>query len=291
MWLSDIRNIKNVNWRTVTFDDCAAALVLLMPLFLIMGRVAAEGATFLSAVFFLYHCVRTRDWGWLNVTWVRIALILWAYLFISGLFAMSDPLTGFKRAVTWGRFLLLAFAIVFWYSRRSWWQNAVGRCLVVIVICVAIDALVQYMFGFSLSGHAKPVGVSRLTGPFTRFIVGIYMAKLFWPAFAHVLQWAQTQASRAKRFFGAALFCRRRCPRDLLSGERMAFLLTGLSLVTFFACAKGFRRALLMCAIPAVLLVLAVIATQPDVRNRATDASHMLTHFGDTVMVSSSTTR
>lgn len=259
--------------------DYAGLLTLIIPLLLIIGRAVADVAVVLSVIFFLIHCIRTRDWSWLQSRWVQVGLVTWAYLFMSGALAIADKEAGLLRALTWGRWLLLTVAVVFWYSKISWWPRAVGWFLFALVCAVSIDTLAQYVFGMSLSGHEKPTYPGRLTGPFHRLVVGIFLARLFWPALAQLMSWAQLQTHFIKRVMIPLGFIGLSALVILLSGERMAFLLTGLSLGVFFIFARGFRLPLFVCGLPLVIAVIAVVATQPAIRDRVVEAKGMIADF------------
>ena len=260
--------------------DYTALLCLLIPFLLIIGRAVADAAVVLVCVLFLCDCIQRKNWSWLRNRWVQVGLVTWAYLFISAAFALADREAGFMRALTWGRWIILTAAIVFWCSQRPWWRLSVGWFLVGLVTLVSLDALTQYAFGVSLSGHHKPAYPGRLSGPFNRLVVGIFIARLFWPALAQLLGWAKTQIGFLRRiavplgFIGIATLA------VLLSGERMAFLLTGLALGVFFLFAKGFRKPLFLCGLPLVIAVVGVVATQPSIRARVLEGHHMLENFG-----------
>lgn len=266
--------------KNLTTADYAGLLTLIIPFLLIIGRAVADGAVVLSVLFFLIHCMRTRDWSWLQSRWVQVGFVTWAYLFVSSAFAIADKEAAFMRALTWGRWMLLTAALVFWYSRLTWWSRAVGWFLVVLICAVSIDTLVQYVFGTSLSGRIKPdFPPGRLTGPFNRLVVGIFLARLFWPALSQLMTWAQAQTHLIKRIFVPLAFIGLSALVILISGERMAFLLTGLSLGVFFIFARGFRLPLFLCGLPLVIAVIGVVATQPAIRGRVMEARHMMADF------------
>jgi O-antigen ligase len=265
--------------RHCTLDDSAAFLALLIPVLLIIGRAAADAAVVIVCLLFLWHSARTRNWSWIHHRWVQVSFLIWVWLFISSAFALADKQIAFLRALTWIRWPLIAAAIVFWCSRQSWWERRSSQFLLILITAVCIDTIAQYIFGMSLSGHVKPDYPGRLTGPFNRLVVGIFLARLFWPALAALLAWSKTQVSLLKNTLLPLCFIGLVSLVVLLSGERMAFLLTGLSLGTFFLCAKGFRKPLFLCGLPLVIAIIAVVATQPSIRARAVEANSMLSDF------------
>ncbi len=272
---------KAATWRAYGFNDYAALFALLIPVFLIFGRAIADGAVVVMGAAFLLRSAYYRDWSWLRTRWVQISFVMWAYLFVSAFFAIVPDHSGYLRALTWGRWILLTIALVFWLTPQKAWQDWSGWFLIVLVSLIAIDTLVQYVFGTSLSGNLKPDYPGRLSGPFNRLVVGIYLARLFWPAFAHLLSWSQQHVNLFKRMLVPLAFIGLSALVILLSGERMAFLLTTLSLLVFFLFAKTLRKPLLLCGLPLVIAIVAVVATQPALRERAQDAQHKFTHFGE----------
>ncbi|NTU77637.1 MAG: hypothetical protein HGA90_07505 [Alphaproteobacteria bacterium] len=209
----------------------ARILTVLQPVFLVLGRAVADWSLGICVVLFLIHSFRNRDGAWLRERWVQASLLLWGWLFIVALGA-HDPGAAFVHAAGWIRFPLFAAAIVFWIMDRDWLRFfliVTGATLVF----VACDTLLQYVVGQDLFGN--PISdAHRLTGPFPKKMVGIYLARL---AFLPLIPvFAAAVAARRKGLIavvggaGLVVFL-----AVLLSGERMATLslLLGLALLPF----------------------------------------------------------
>ncbi|HEY1096141.1 MAG TPA: O-antigen ligase family protein [Alphaproteobacteria bacterium] len=269
-------------WRQITLTDSAAILALSVPFCLILGRFWADVAVVTTGVLFLLHCTRTRDWSWLRVRWVQVGLVLWGVLLLSAFFALADQKIALQRAAEWIRWVVLIASLVFWQSKISWWPKASSHFLAILIFAVAIDTLVQYVFGYSLSGRIKLLGTERLTGPFNRYVVGIFLTRLLWLGTAPVMQWAQQQTSYIKRVLLPLGFIGMIALAIFLSGERMAILLTGLSLGIFFCFAKNFRKPLLTYGLPMIIAIMAFIATQPILLTRMVEGRQMIQNLDQT---------
>ncbi len=230
-----------------------------VPGVLILGRGAADTAMALVSVAFLITSFRHRSFNWVRQPWFVTALIITVYLVISGLLSDIDLRTAAKDAIVWLRFPLFTAAFAYWILPQTNVQKWLMPYLAVLLSFVAIDTIVQFVWGTSLSGHPKPEYDGRLTGPFDRMVVGVYLERLVWPIIGLLFGWSLSAQHFSKKIILPMLFCLLVSSAILLSGERMAFALFGLCAVLFFAGAKNIRKQLfiigMMVAVTAVTLV------------------------------------
>lgn len=129
---------------------------------------------------FLYQSYRTRDWAWVKTPPMLIAFGLWLYLLLIVTPLAVDPILSLTRSVIWWRFPLFFAAVVFWMSNYTREMKHITYWMLLIICVVTVDALIQYYTGVSpLSG--RPKAETRLTGPLTKVVVGMYLAKLTFP--------------------------------------------------------------------------------------------------------------
>lgn len=237
-----------------------------LPVFLILGPAPTDIALTGTAVLFLAHCALSGDWEWVHAPWVRIALLLWLWLFVVSITAFQKEVA-FSRALFWIRFPVFAAALQFWVLDERWLRLffvAVG----VTVAFAAFDTVIQYVYGHDVFGIRPPAGVEyRLTGPMTKLAVGIFMARLCFIALLPALAWAFARPRRVYVWLvvAAALLT---VVAITLSGERMALLLTLLGLVLSAAILPRLRLPLAAALVVGSALVLVLVATRPGIFQR-----------------------
>ena len=161
-------------------DRWAGFLVVLLPLFFVLGRAIADGALILVAVAFLVRSAVLRDWGWLREPWVLLALAWVGWLTFAGLFAENVP-AATTKAADQVRFVLFAAALATVHFRDPATRTNFLVALWAAIVLVAADCLIQVATGTSLTGRGLPEAY-RLSGPFSEQKAGTYLAKVIFPA-------------------------------------------------------------------------------------------------------------
>lgn len=201
----------------------AMAATLLLPIMLIVARVGVEICVAGIGLSFLWHSWRTRQWAWIRTPFALLCLAIWAWIAL-----VVTPLSitghgGVSDAIMWFRMPLMLMALRTWVLATPAARTMVATWLMFLLCLVAIDTLVQFATGMSLSGHARLENL-RLTGPFTGSKVGHYMGQLVAPAIALCL--AAAMAAMNKRAMVASLGLLGVVMLTiLLSGERSPFMM------------------------------------------------------------------
>ena len=262
--------------------SAAGFLSMLIPVFLVTGRAAADAALSLTAILFLIHCVSMKDWNWVRKPWVRVALILWLWILIVSLWGVVP-----KRSVTgglvWIRFILFAVAVEHWIADEKW----VKRLIMVsagTLSFVALDALLQFFSGVDLLGHIKP-SYPRLTGPFRKTEVGAFMARFFFPTVIGLFAILSVSNNKQRLvvkvlpwFVGVVALS-----AIFLSGERAAFFLTCLGLVIALLVITGWKVPLIASSILALVVGFLTI-TGTSIANRQVESTlNTVDHFYNSV--------
>ena len=241
---------------------------LLVPLFLILGRAVADVTMGLVSLGFLVSSLKHKNWQWVKTPWFIMALVTWAYLIISAAFADFDHTAAFVSALGWLRFPLFAMAFVEWLSRSEKARRYWPCMLIVLLTLIAIDTIWQFAFGVSLSGHPDPHYGGRLSGPFTRLVVGIFLCHLAWPASGFLFAKSLQEKIDKKAFLFACAFCALMGGTILISGERIAFILFGLCAFLFALFAKRIRVFLLGCGVLTLCAAVAFVLMNPTLHAR-----------------------
>lgn len=218
----------------------ARSLVVIMPLCLLGGRVAADFALSLTAILFLVRSFLAGDWRWARSTWFKIGAALWVWMLIITPFAFDARLS-FSQAAPWIRFLIFAAALEAWVLNEVWMRRLLWVAGGVVVF-VAADTWLQYLSGSDLFGHPRP-SADRLSGPFNGLRPGIFITKMMFPVVLGALVWRFWDRYWAKfLMIGLVLLC---VGAVFISGERMALLLALAGLGFAALLDRGLLRKLL----------------------------------------------
>ncbi len=248
---------------------CARWLTILLPITFITGPAAAEVGIALIGLLFLAHSARARDWLWVRTPWMVALLLLWAYFCISTLF-LPDPSAGGSR-LFWFRYPVLFAALSSWILLDVTTQRRTLMSLLAIVTFLSADAIWQYYSGHDVFGRARMdlLNFSRLTGPYDSPHIGITLAWIGFPALGYMCWLVQTRRSRQHVLqIAAALLVGMFVWAVYLSGERMAFLLTGLGLVLSLLLFRGVRPIFIVVVVLLVASVGTLALYKPQLLER-----------------------
>jgi hypothetical protein len=159
---------------------------LSFPICVLIGKSAMDITLSLAAVFFISQSLYLGRWGWVRQKWVVVLLSLWAYM-IGRSFFTDDVLTSLKSSFLYGRYFIFAAFFSTACSLNSDLSNRIKFVLKCIVLFICVDTLTQYFFGANLFGHTSKYGY-RLTGLFSKPLVGVYLSWLSFPIISDFFQ-------------------------------------------------------------------------------------------------------
>ncbi len=247
--------IKILNWlknNLRTRQDWAAALTVLVPVLLVIGRASADYAISTAAVLFLFDSGVQRRWTWLKQPWIMAALILWGYSVIRAAFVADDGSSLFA-AFGWLRYIVFAASAAEWTLADEKNRQRLLYSGIAAVLFLSIDGLIQYIFRQDIFGHGLFMN-TRLTGPYQRPIFGMTVANLF----AAPIFWLLNRRQTFKALFLAELCF----VAVFLSGDRMGFIYASLIFLTwfFFAMRMGLHRTLITCVMACSIAAMLVFS-------------------------------
>lgn len=259
----------------------ARPLAMILPFSLVFGPAVSDVLLCLIAALFLAHSTHDRQWQWLRLRWVQLALALGIFVTARN-FMLNDGGDSGLTALAWLRLPLFAVALSSWVLPDNTTERWMLRGLALAVAFMAVDSLWQFHHGTDLFGRMTVMsdGYHRLTGPFKGPRVGLSMVWLLFPAAAGLLVVWPGRASR----FAAALLLIITSLAIYVSGERMAFvaLILGFGLAILFA--PRLRPGLLLLAAIVALLGWTMAQTAPQLVARQVNATHStLAGFWDSV--------
>lgn len=207
-------------------------LCLFVPLLLVLGRAVADIAMVVVSVAFLFYA--TYEKMWTNYkTWFLFCGALLSALLVSGILTPIDQQKAVLDAFKWCRYPIFVAAFHYFASGQNSFKRDCGVLLTAILCAVSLDTVVQFFFGESLSGNPSGVLPYRLNGPFSNFVVGVYLCHLLWISIG--LMADQVDNTMHKKLVLFVYVCLVSFT-IIISGERMAtlLLLMGFFLYPFF---------------------------------------------------------
>ena len=233
-------------------DRAGVALTLIFPLFLLHGRAPSDVTVVLIDVLFLWRSAALREWAWLRIAWVRIALAWWVWMV-----ACSLPPADIVQALALVRFPLLPAALSCWVLRQAWVRAWVARLLRWSLIYITVQCLCQFAFGRNLLGYPKGLD-GELTGPYTTPRAGPVLSRILFPA---LLVWGTTRGRALALMIGSVLLM-------MLVAQRMPLLLTFFGLFLTALLTPRLRPMVLWTAVAAGLLLAALPMVSPSASHR-----------------------
>ena len=241
-------------------ERIALVAMLLVTPSLLNARALADGLFSVTAILFLIHCARTRQWGWLRQGWVPFAGAWWIWEMLCSLPAppvFHGTWPDFVQAAMMVRFFVFAAALEFWLLReqqRRLWLRWVVQA---VAAYIGIQCLYQYATGRNFYGFRRWAD-GELTGPFFKPRAGPELVRILFPALLPPVMALIARKEMLYRAGGLAL-AGLGIAVMVLIGQRMPVLLTGLGLIVSALLLPRLR----VVAIGAVVIGGVVLAASP----------------------------
>ena len=258
------------------FRQIAVYALIAVPSLLVIGRGLGDAAISLIALLFLIRSFQTRDFSWLQQTWVKAFLLLWAYLIVRAIFT-EDPLAALARALPFGRYGVFAAALAGWLLKESAEQNRLESPLLLglalPVGLLSLDGFLQFVFHIDILGQSIAADSLRIKGPFSMPRLGHTLLPFALPlVLVLIVQTKLTgEGSVRKIAQPCMLYALATAPLGiiLISGDRTPLVLTivGLGLI-FLIGHAAIRWRLLILGLIGCVLMGTVFLTQPRVLER-----------------------
>ncbi len=251
--------------------NIALFFVLLLPASLFIGSTLVEicmagvGCTFLARSFI------ARDFGWLNATWVKAAIIFWGYIALRSLFTPDFTLDWERSLVAstlYFRFFLFATAIGYWVISTAKDKDKLFHAILIVALFISFNTVIQYIFATDLFGNSIDYEkYPRLVTPRGKLIVGMMLAMTLLPVISRLFNNFTLKTSNAMKLLNASIILFFTFI-IFISGERTPFIIyiTGVFLLIFFE--PKLRKYLVHCAVIFCLLAAAVYLIKPQTIER-----------------------
>jgi hypothetical protein len=265
--------------RTLSVLDRAAVVaVMLLPLLLMHAHGIGEAAIAVADGCFLARSAITRQWGWVRTPWLMIGWAWWGWTVLCSLPLHwheigAGGLPSLIQGVVDVRFLVLAAACEQSVLRGADVRRWFYRIIAASAAYIAIQALVQFVFGYNLYGIPSADN-HVLTGPFDKQRAGPPLSRILLPVLVPPAA-ALLRRGRSLTSLGAvALLVAGLVVMELI-GQRVPLLLLGLGLVVVALLLRSLRRIVVATGLIGVLLLAATPVVAPGVY------AHLVLQFSD----------
>lgn len=253
---------------------------LLLPWLLIVTRGGSDAIGVAIAVMFLIRSWQKRDWSWLENPVIRTCLLAWCWMLLASPFAWSMR-ESLSVAGPWIRWMLFYAAMTTWVLVPRQHLKLCALNIAFMLVLTIIDTIWQYYTGLSLTGHV-PNENYRLTGPMDNVKVGIFIAKLCFPACA-ILIYLSMQFGSRKHLAASLTLLAISIATVFLSGERTAsftcLLAIAITTLTIALTEPALRVKTLLASTGLIIAFLLMLITQPVLQDRLAYLSTNITHF------------
>jgi|GEM_PF-775643 len=209
-----------------TLSQATKALLILIPVLILGSRVSSDITASLSALFLAYFWFKHPGHEIRQQAWFKVFLLLWLFMLVVTTPFSADLKYSLEQsliAIRWPAMALVFSCIVFRSEARL---RLFERTALVIFLFIAVDSIIQYIFGRDILGHVSPIP-TRLTGPYTKVMPGSYGLRIYPMALVAMLYAAR---DLPKPRFIALVMAMVAFSQAFafLTGERIVFLLFGM---------------------------------------------------------------
>ena len=230
-------------------NNIASYLIVLLPLFLIVGPFFSDLSVIIIDVIFFYFIIKNKQYEIFNNNLFKLLLLFNIYISIRSIFA-DDIFLSLKSSLTYLRFLIFIFAINYFLDKNKMLIKQFAKSIIIIIIILCLDALFQYIFGFNTLGF-KIENPDKLNGFFNdEAVLGSYLVRLF-PLF--IVSYFIIFNDKEKKFLFVSIFLLVSIT-IFLSGSRSSLALLILFITIFMLLFKNFRKEISIFLISAVIL-------------------------------------
>ena len=237
-------------------------IVSIIP-FLIWGPFFPDLIVSISALFFLFHIFKKKDFFYFNNKSIIIFFIFCIYCILLSIFEAKDTMLSFESSLFY--FRIGVFSCFIWYlinknkSILTYFYYMIIFCFLILVI----DGYFQYFTGVNLSGFM--INGNRVSSFFgDELIMGSFLSRLFPLLFA---LFVVKQKQKFELYFIGFLFI----AVDVLiymSGERTSFFYLNLSTVFIIILIKEYQKFRLATFIIAIICVFLLSINSPTLSYR-----------------------
>lgn len=265
--------------RLGRLESAASFATLLVPLFMVHGRVLGEALMILIGIGLLLRSAARADFSWVRRPWVVIGLAWWGWLVLCSLPRPHHGGFGATlQALLVIRFLLFVAALEAFTLREAWARRALSAVLSVAALYIAVQSAFQFATGRNFFGEPRGVD-GELTGPYDKPRAGGQFSLLLYPTLLPPIAALLTRAGALARLGGVVLGVAGIAVMVLI-GQRMPLLLALFGLVVSGILLPRLRLWVMVALVAAGALIGASRVVSPPTYYRlVTKFSEQMEHF------------
>jgi O-antigen ligase len=150
---------------------------LCLPVLITFSRSIADITVVIVSLFFIINSYIENDWQWVKTKWFTASLIFWFYcLFLVSPFSINFE-KSFLYSLYFIRWPIFCMALSYWIFKDIKNIKNFLKIIFILTLFFIFDTWWQYFFSYDLLGY-KRFDPTRLTGPFDRPIIGMWISKL-----------------------------------------------------------------------------------------------------------------
>lgn len=155
--------------------------IVLLPCVIFISKTGGDIYLTLTGLFFVFYSVKHKKYDWLEWNWVRAILAFILVAMVSACFS-PFPKEAFIQSVIYLRWPLAAIALVSLVLINQQRLQLFERAALVFLVLVIADGVLQMVTGADILGHQVANDI-RMTGFFSKRVLGVYSLKLFFFSF------------------------------------------------------------------------------------------------------------
>jgi hypothetical protein len=151
-------------------------LIITFPFLLITGSFLPDLACVYIGIFYLFFCIKKRDFKVYKSYIFYFLFILYLYLILNSFFSYNVKVS-LSSSLPFLRIIIFIFALKFFFKKYS---DLSKKLYIFFIMCISIlfiDSLFQFINGYNLVG-LRLTNSERITSFFDKQIMGSYVARL-----------------------------------------------------------------------------------------------------------------
>ena len=137
-------------------------LIALLPIFILVGSLVLNLSIILVGILFLLDIFFKDKFKLLKEKNFIFLIIFYLYIILNSLITSNDD-TNFYKAIAYIRFILLAYALNYYFET---YKNKIIKSWTLIFLIVSCDILIEFIFGRNILGFSSnyPARIASFTG-------------------------------------------------------------------------------------------------------------------------------
>ena len=203
--------------------------ICLLPILAFLSKSSSDITLSFMGLFFVFYSIKHQQYQWLAWPWVKAMLAFITLAMLSSVFS-PFPQAAFTQSFIYLRWPLAALALVCLVLTTPERLRLFEKSALLFLVFIVADTVLQIIIGQDILGHQS--GNGRMTGPFSKRLVGVYSLKLFFFAFTSIYF---SMTKNPKNIILLTLLILVFNIFLLMTGERMVFIFGFLFFCLWFA--------------------------------------------------------